>query len=122
MQLFRAACLALLVAGTGAGCTENVHADVKCNVHPDDSALHCDIKEDQGKASIEVCWDFNVACTGGTKVSVPHICGNVADGGSTSVVTPKDKLVGMDKCEVTGASLDHMTIDGKEPTSTGSGT
>ena len=98
-----------------AGCKgEQVKVEVLCET-VQGPAVNCDVKQTEGKSEIEVCWDFSVTCTNGTKVDAPRSCAKVKDGGTTKYVIPGDKLVGAEKCDGgPKATVTNMTINGEK--------
>lgn len=101
-----------------AGCKpERVMAKVNCEVvagSGDAPAVDCTVRQTQGTADIEVCWDFKVACDSGATLVAPHTCLHVANGATAKTTIPGDKLTLSGSC--TGGkhgSLGTLTIDGK---------
>jgi hypothetical protein len=108
----------MLLAGSllaFAGCKrESVKVQVLCET-VEGPAVNCNVTQTEGKSEIEVCWDFSVTCTNGTKIDVPHSCTKVKDGGTTPYVIPGDKLVGAEKCDGgPKATVTNLTINGEK--------
>jgi hypothetical protein len=85
------------------GCKgEEVKVAVNC-VTVADPAVDCELNQTQGKAAVEVCFDFSVTCANGAIVKAPRSCGLVAGGQRSKLRIPGDKLIGFDKCDGAGA-------------------
>jgi hypothetical protein len=109
MRIVFCAAAALLLAGC-----ENVRVQVNCETVAG-PAVNCEVKQAEGKKEVEVCWDFQVVCNNGTKVSPPRSCAKVKDGGTTKYVISADKLAGAEKCDGgPKATVSNLTIDGKK--------
>jgi hypothetical protein len=74
------ATLALVVAL--AGCEQvKVHVNCETTAAP---AIECTVQQTAGKSEVEVCWDFELTCANGNKVTAPRTCQKVKDGGTVN--------------------------------------
>jgi hypothetical protein len=106
--------LALLVLAV-AGCTENVKATVNCKTTA--TTAECEVKQTEGKAAVEVCWDFSVTCHNGTKIESLKNCAKVSGGGTTHHTITADRLKGTEKCDASPvAKVANLTLNGKPGT------
>lgn len=97
MKILCASALILAFAAS-SGCKTQVAATVECKVS-DGPKVECSILQTKGKAEIEVCWDFNVACANGSTLNATNHCGIVKDGGTKSVTIATSELVIEGNCE-----------------------
>src|SRR5690606_3055640 len=65
--------LPLVFALLGAGCSERVNVTVHC-ITVAGPAVECEVKQTQGKAEAEVCWDFTATCENGAVVKAARTC------------------------------------------------
>ena len=101
---------ALALAAVGCG-KKKLGARVNGEV-PAKEAAECTITQTQGTDEIEVCWDFTLECSNGEKVTAPHACHTVKDGGT-------ERIADMQNVQACGggkatAKVANLTIDGKK--------
>lgn len=107
-----AGCGLLLLVGLVACGSVKVSVNCETVAGP---AVECEVKQIEGKAEVDVCWDFAVTCNNGTKIQPPRSCAKVKDGGTTHYTIPSDKLKDAEKCDGGAkAAVTNLTIDGKQ--------
>lgn len=96
--------------------SEPTNVDVDCTTVAE--GVECVVKQTLGTSEAEACWDLTFTCANGAIVKPPHLCQKVKDGGTAKLLTPRDKLDGIDKCggdKPPTGKLENLTINGKTP-------
>lgn len=90
----------------------SAHAQIQCDVVAGPQVA-CTVRQVEGTADVEICWDFKVMCDSGASLTAPRSCVHVSPGETTQTTIPADKLTMLGTC--TGdrhAELGALTIDG----------
>ncbi len=96
MRILFACAVAALLANTGCG--KDVSATINCKV-TETTAVDCTVEQTKGTDAIEACWEFNVTCENGATLKTGRTCATVADGKTTSVTIPPDKVTIEGTCD-----------------------
>ena len=119
MQTYTIVLVAALAAAAGCKIDCEVerrrsspHAQVQCDVVIGPQVA-CTVRQLEGTADIEICWDFKVTCDSGASLVAPRSCVHVSPGGTTRTTIPLDKLTMQGTCAGDRhAELSGLTIDG----------
>ncbi|MBL8918978.1 MAG: hypothetical protein JNJ54_08985 [Myxococcaceae bacterium] len=90
----------LLVGGAVASeAASSSAARVDCGT-PGPAGVECGVKRTEGLGAFRACWDLEIACQNGGKMS-GHACGSVAAGADETTVTmPVSSFSNQDACDV----------------------
>jgi hypothetical protein len=110
---FRLIVTTAAVVLASAACGQPTKAEVSCQEHP--QGFNCSVQTKGGSGkNYQVCWDINVTCGDGTKLSA-NTCQDVGGDSKAASVVPNNKFTG-GTCKVgkiTGISVDNVKVTPK---------
>jgi hypothetical protein len=93
---------------TAALAAPETRARVQCN--PTNDSFTCAVIHDQGRATVNVCWDVVMACSGGVR-AVGHACQVVAPQQTTTRVIPESEVQNLAQCHAaTAITVENLTV------------
>ncbi len=107
---FAAWCGAFVLSiGLSTGLTApETRAHVQCN--PVGEAFACSVMHDQGRSTVNVCWDVVLACGNGVR-AVGHACQVVAPQGTATRLVPASDIHDLDQCQtVVATTIENLTL------------
>lgn len=98
--------LSILISAALAG--PETRARVLCN--PTNDSFSCTVIHDQGRATVNVCWDVVMACNGGIR-AIGHACQVVSPQQTTTRVIPESEVQNLAQCQAaTAITVENVTV------------
>ncbi len=107
---FAAWCVTLLLSiGISAGLTApETKVNVVCN--PTNDSFSCTVTHDQGRVTVNVCWDVVLTCSGGVR-AIGHGCQVSAPDSIVTHVIPESEVQNLAQCtSATSTTLEHLVF------------
>jgi hypothetical protein len=95
---------ALVACGSRSG--EKEKAFIGCTGEVD--RIRCEVAHVGGAKPVRVCWDLNLSCKNGKKIT-ERFCQEVQPKASTTMHIRNDEIMGYDACRTEGAEVEAIT-------------